>query len=403
MSDLDKEAVELLVVARVRMLRQIPFFGNLATRMKLINADDWCQTAATDGRNFYYNTKFIKSLPIDQLIFLFGHELLHAAYSHCERRGKRDPILANIAADFVVNADCIKYNIGTKIPSALYDEKYDGMSFEEVYDELFKNAEKIKAKFGKGVLDEHLDPSGEEDADGAGNRDPSAKGKPTISAAEMEEIKKELQEAMIQASEIAHGGNIPANLKRMLNELTEPKIDWVQVIRQNIQSQEKYDTTYMRSSRKGWDIDAILPGSDYGTSIDVAIGIDSSGSMSQAELTKILSEVKGIAQAFNDFKITLWCSDSKVYNPQTFDPTNIDQIDEYELKGGGGNDFTSNWSYMKEVGLTPKLFIYFTDGYHCGSGWGDPDYCDTLWVIHGNNPEEPAHGDWVKYEIEARG
>ena len=33
-----------------------PFFGNMATRMKIINADDWCQTAATDGRNFFYNT-----------------------------------------------------------------------------------------------------------------------------------------------------------------------------------------------------------------------------------------------------------------------------------------------------------------------------------------------------------
>jgi len=54
---LDREVRELLITARVGLLLKASFFGNLATRLKLVNADEWCPTAATDGRNFYYNCK----------------------------------------------------------------------------------------------------------------------------------------------------------------------------------------------------------------------------------------------------------------------------------------------------------------------------------------------------------
>ncbi len=53
---LDREVREKLITARVGLLLRASFFGNLATRLKLVNADEWCSTAATDGRHFYYNS-----------------------------------------------------------------------------------------------------------------------------------------------------------------------------------------------------------------------------------------------------------------------------------------------------------------------------------------------------------
>ena len=47
--------VDKIVIARVGLLLRHPFFGNMATRMKLVDASDWLATAATDFRNFYYN------------------------------------------------------------------------------------------------------------------------------------------------------------------------------------------------------------------------------------------------------------------------------------------------------------------------------------------------------------
>ena len=107
----DAAVREKIITARIALLLKSPFFGNLATRMQLKNADDWCPTAATDGRNFYYNTEFIQKLPPKQLEFLVGHEVLHAVYDHMGRRGDRDPKIFNIANDYAVNSDLIDQRV----------------------------------------------------------------------------------------------------------------------------------------------------------------------------------------------------------------------------------------------------------------------------------------------------
>jgi predicted metal-dependent peptidase len=65
--------------------------------------------------------------------------------------------------------------------------------------------------------------------------------------------------------------------------------------------------------------------------------------------------------------------------------------------GGGGTDFEANFTYMKENCIEPKKFIMFTDGYPCGS-WGDENYCDTVFIIKGNEQAEPPFGVWAIYE-----
>ena len=141
---LDREVREMLVTARVGLLLRASFFGNLATRLKLVNADEWCPTAATDGRHFYYNSRFIKLLKPKEIEFLFGHEVLHCVYDHFGRRGDRDPQLFNIANDFCVNADLKKHRVGEFITSVpcLYDAKFEGKSSEEIYDYLYETLKK---------------------------------------------------------------------------------------------------------------------------------------------------------------------------------------------------------------------------------------------------------------------
>ena len=163
----DRAVREKLVTARIALLLKAPFFGNLATRLQLVNADAWCGTAATDGRKFYYNSEFLKNMPAKQLEFLIGHEVLHCVYDHMGRRGDRDPTLWNIADDYCVNQDLLDQRIGEKIPVGLYDQKYRGWSAEEVYDDLYENAEKIDVDdLVKQLLDEHLDGDGADEGQG---------------------------------------------------------------------------------------------------------------------------------------------------------------------------------------------------------------------------------------------
>jgi len=398
----DAAAREKLVTARIGLLLKAPFFGQLATRMTLTNADDWCGTAATDGRKFYYNSEFVNRMPLKQLEFLCGHEILHAVYDHMGRRGDRDPKISNIAADYCVNGDLVEQRIGEKISVVpiLFDTKFKGWAYEEVYDYLQENADKINlSDLAKQVLDEHLDGDGEGEGDGD---EQDGNGRPRLSKEERDAIRDEIRGAVISAAQAAGAGNLPAGVKRLLKDLTSPVIGWKELLQQQIQSTIKNDYTFQRPNRKGWHMDAIMPGLKPGEMIDICIAMDQSGSISEADSKAFLSEIRGIMEAFDEYKITLWCFDTEIYNVQTFTSDNIEDIMSYEPMGGGGTDFMANWEFMKEENIEPKKFIMFTDGMPFGE-WGDEQYCETVWIIKGNPGCEPPWGIWAHYEEAAKG
>ena len=393
---LDRVVREKLVTARVGLLLRASFFGNLATRLRLINADEWCPTAATDGRNFYYNTRFIEMLRPKEIEFLFGHEVLHCVYDHFGRRGDRDPQLWNIANDYCVNGDLVKHNVGEKITSVpcLYDRKYDGMSSEEVYDVLYENAEKIDmGKLLDQMLDEHLDGD-----DGDGDQDGEGKGRPKLTAEERQAIKDEIKEAMLAAAATVDGaGNLPAGVKRLIQQLTEPQMNWRELLRMNLESTIKADYTWMRASRKGWHMDAVMPGQKPDEMIDIAVALDASGSISETMLRDFLSEIQGIMDSFPAFKIHVVTFDTDCYNPAQYDSDNLDSMIDYEVKGGGGTDFDCIFTYLKDEEILPRRLIVFTDGYPFGS-WGDAEYCDTTWILHGTTTIVPPWGTHAYYD-----
>ena len=394
--------IEKLTTARIGLLLKAPFFGNMATRMRLVNADDWCPTAATNGRDFYYNTEFVKKLSTKKLEFLFGHEICHCIFDHFGRVGSRDRQLSNIAQDFAVNQILVDERIGEKITEVkiCYDPKYRGKAWEEIYDELWEKAEKIPLedllKQLGDTLDEHIN---EEEGAGAGDKDGKKGGKPSLTKEEAQAIRDEIKQAMVQSAAAAGAGKVPAGIQRMIKDMTEPKIDWRELVRQEIQSIVRNDYSFQRPNRKSMHSGAILPGMKEATTIDVGISIDMSGSIGTEDATTFLSEVKGIMEQYEDFKINLWCFDTEIYNHQEITHDNSDDLMSYEPQGGGGTDFEVNWTFMEENGIRPKKFIMFTDGYPCG-GWGDEDYCDTIFIVKGNTDAKAPFGETVIYEKE---
>tara|TARA_R110000868_G_scaffold102979_1_gene283681 strand:+ start:4437 stop:5639 length:1203 start_codon:yes stop_codon:yes gene_type:complete len=394
--------LEKLTTARIGLLLRTPFFGNMATRMKLIDASDWCPTAATNGRDFMYNKKFVEKLSVKKLEFLFAHEICHGIFDHFGRLGSRHPKLANIAQDYAVNQILIDERIGERITEVdiCYDSKYRGLAWEEIYDELFGKLEKISMedllKMLGDQLDEHIK---EEEGAGAGDQDKDGKGKPSLTKAEAEAIRQEIKDAMIQSAAAAGAGKVPAGIQRMIKDLTEPKMDWRTLVQQEIQSIVRNDYSFQRVNRKSMHSGAILPGMKEATTIDVAIAIDMSGSIGEEEASVFLSEVKGILDQYEDFKINLWCFDTEVYNHVEITHDNDHDLLEYVPEGGGGTSFEVNWAFMEEMGIQPKKFIMFTDGYP-NSGWGDEDYCDTIFVVKGNERAVSPFGTTVIYEKE---
>ena len=407
------EVMDRIITARVGLLLRHPFFGNMATRLKIVAADEWLGTAAVDGRNLYYNTQFFNAMNNKEIEFVVAHEILHMVFDHIGRREDRNPMIYNISADYIVNNTLVRDRIGT-IPSIVQcyqDFKYEGWTSEEVYDDVYEEAKKNGEEYLKQLgemLDEHLDMDGDNDgsSDGDlgedGNGNATSSKKPTYSKSDMKQIKDEIKENMISAAQSAGAGNVPGAVARMIKELTEPKMNWREIIRQSVQSSIRSDYTFSRPSRKGQMSGAILPSMDFQDTIDIACCIDMSGSIGEVQGKDFLGEVQGIMEEFPDYNIKVWCFDTNVYNEEDFAANDGKDLLDYELMGGGGTDFMANWTYMKDQDYVPKKLIMFTDGYAWDS-WGDPDYCDTVFVIHSNRDKnlEGPFGMSVHYDAAA--
>lgn len=401
-------AMEKIVTARIAMLMKFAFWGNLATRLLLKEEKDgWCKTAATDGRNLYFDSEFINGLTDRQTVFVVGHELLHVVFEHVGISGRcvgHDKMLSNIAADYVVNDTLIQEKLGdhigefiskdklldmtkdSKTMGTLYDPKYKNWSYEQVYEDLINDprVEKFSAQGIAIGFDQHPDGSGEN-------------GEPEISETELSALKDEIREAILSAAQTVGIGNVPGNIKRLIGELTEPKMDWRELLNAFIESQVKSDYSYMKLGRRSFSSDIVFPSMKREPKIQVTLALDMSGSIGAQEIKEFFSEVKGIVEQHASYEIGVCCWDTRVYNYQSFTEDDGDKIMEYEPQGGGGTDLSCVFEYFKENDIEPKQLVVFTDGEIYN--WGDPDYCDTLFIIKNNynkNIEAPF-GETVAY------
>ena len=405
-----------------------PWLGNLATRLKIEFNSDWCPTAAVDGRTLFFNPEFMEKLSPSELYFVVAHEVMHLVYGHLFRSHHFFSVLNNkfnqlafmAATDYKVNNFLVKEKIGS-VPSFIeiyQDFKYDDMSFEEVYASLMKDIEEnggspspgsdLHENSDKQTVDSHDswndDGNGENDSDSDSNKGEGqhqkGKGFGSFSEQEKKEIEQEFREALISAVKTG-GSGIPSDIKKIVSELTEHKISWRDVIRTNINSQYKSDFSFVRPSKKSQtSYGAILPGMLNQQLMDVCVAIDTSGSISDEQAMDFLSEVNGIMEEYEDHRIDVMCFDTGVHNHQVFSTENgnSEEIRSYQPIGGGGTIFQCVFDYLKEEDIEPKLLIIFSDMYDYGDEFGDPDYCDTLFINHGRTGFSAPYGVTVEYD-----
>ena len=456
---------EKLVKARIDFIHNdCVFLGVLAMRLKLIDATAWCPTAATDFVHMYYNRDFIDRCSLDETKFVIAHEVMHNVYDHQTRRDGRDPMLHNMAGDYVINLELKDLSIGSfpssqtmmdpkfeellkelnpagykkfkkefaGKPGVLCEQKYAGMPSEEVYEILKKDKEE-NGDSGQSGHDMHMDPNsgpgegdgepGEcEDCNGTGKgdgedgecescggtgQDNSGKTGPIpISKEQLDRIPDQMRKAVMDAAKVAEtasgqAGNVPLGVKQLIDEWTDSKIDWREYLNNVVQSTLKSDYTWMRQSRKSMSSNYYLPAMDNDDMVSVDIAIDTSGSMSNQMLRDIMGEVKGIMEQFADFRLRAWCFDTETYKIHEYGPDTIDEVDDFQLQGGGGTYFECNWDMMKEEDLLPDQLIVATDGCPCG-GWGDEFWCPTVFLVHTYPEIEAPFGETVHYEEAAR-
>ena len=381
----DKEALELLTIARVALLLKQPFFGVLAMNLELIEISgelsERMKTAAVDGRRLWYNPTFIKTLDKEELMFLVGHEVLHCVFNHLIRRFDRDPKIYNMAADYVINATLVEAGF-KMLKIGLYEKKFLNWTSEGVYDDLIKNNTKPQP-----TLDyHHGDPGypGEDGEDSEG-----------MSDEERDKLERDWHDNVVQAAQAA-AGNVPAGIQRLIDNINDPKMDWRQILQMHLQSCVRTDYTWMKPNKRTFGMGITMPSMDMDDMVNVCVAIDTSGSVTQEMLKDFLSEIKGVMDTFSGYEIHIACFDTEVYNYQCI--TSEDDLLSYDIQGGGGTDFMAWWRWAEDqpwIGDVRKC-LFFTDGYPYGD-WGIDNLVETLWIVHGSENEGPF-GHTVFYE-----
>ena len=147
-------------------------------------------------------------------------------------------------------------------------------------------------------------------------------------------------------------GKDGGNVHRELGDLLDPQVDWREVLREFVNSicMNKDTSSWRRVNRRFIGSDVYLPtmiGERVGS---LAIGVDTSGSISGREITRFLSEIKSIAEDVHPEKIDLIYWDSAVAGHETYDEFDMGNlVTSTKPRGGGGTDPTCMMKYMLDV------------------------------------------------------
>ena len=345
--------------SRAIMLLKQPFFASLLMSTKAIETRE-IPTAATDMNNIYYNPDFIESLEQADVLFVLAHEVMHIALAHGMRIQTRNRKIWNYACDYAINM-MLKDTGFTILDRCLYDEKYRGMSADQIYDLLVKECEKDRKAGGSGEVSDVVG----NDAGGMGEdvQAPEAAQDPASQA----RVQRSIQQRVAQAASVARmQGKFSGSLERMVGEILDPKVPWSQVLRDYMTRVSKDDEHWSRRNRRFTNV--YLPARHSEKMGEIVMIGDTSGSIGNDELCRYMAEAGAIAEDCRPERIRILWADTRVAGEQVFeDGEPITPMP----KGGGGTDMRVP---LEAAGkYEPECVILFTDGY---TPWPDvePDY-----------------------------
>lgn len=395
-----------LIKARVQLQKENPFFSYVCMHLDLIEENEKVPTMGVDKYGHcYYNDKFVTSLDVDEVKGVLCHEVMHIILEHLRRLSGRDPFISNIAQDIVVN-DLIITNHFT-LPQK---EDFKGWMtdsnhciqvgrkqikdvnkkvWEEVYEEIEKMADKVKGdSWDKHIREEQGEGQGQgKDGDGKGKEE---KKLGQGSGKEEEKNWKQIISEAYAYSKLQ--GKTPMGMDRYIDELNNPKLPWRQLLQKYILQQIPYDFTYSRPSKKSIVTGVFIPAIKK-EQLEIAVAIDTSGSMSEEDLQDCLSEVLGIVSAYDNVELTVLTCDADVHTVKQV--RSLADAKSIKMKGGGGTDFRPVFKWLGDNKPNLKLLLFFTDGY---GEFPTKETVQTIWILSKDSVEldDIPFGDSIK-------
>ena len=398
-----------LVKSRIQIMFNYSFFGYLVMHLQL-KPDYTIDTAATDGKMFYYNPYFIKALSTPERSWIIIHEVMHAALKHIWRCGSRIPEKWNYACDYAIHSIIMQFlndakssdQAALRMPkNCLYSSKFDNMSAEEIYAALPENY-KDAASYGQSGKSNS---SNNKNDQGSGNNqtplDDHSKWYSNQTQNDATINQRTWDGRLVAAAQVAASkaqGNMPAFLKRLVDRICRSCLDW-RIILANFINFEVNDFTFTKCDNRyveeEWG-DIKMPSFNDEQEVvkDIIFYIDTSGSISDRELTVAYSEIIGAMEQFKG-KLSgkLGFFESVAYEPTPFE--SVEDILAIKPAGCGGTSFHAIFQYINDNLDEDEIaaIVILTDGY---ADWPPESMANgkpVLWLINNHEvvPEWGVH------------
>lgn len=370
-----QNAQDKITRAMVKMQKEFPFFSYILMHFKASATErKGIRTAGVNKRgDIIYCGDWINTLGSDELIGVLVHETLHIAKGDFFRIGKRDKQIWNIASDAVINQIILKEGFklpkGCAVPDSQGNFTVGGKTYntnnkitEELYEELYANADKIKQSGGKGKGGEGED---EEPGDHGGidvhMHDEEGEENPS----EDSQLESKWKKVIVEAATNAQArGNLPGSMVSIVDKLLNPVIDWRTRVMKFITNEIPVDFTNRIPSRKFYGTGVWAP-KTLRENLDVFISVDVSGS-TMGDRTYFMSEIAAIVRSYEQIKarIIFWDGDVNEENDHLITANNRDKIVGLEIKDcNGGTQMSCYADYCEKKGYRSRLHIILTDGY----------------------------------------
>jgi len=364
------DLMKRLSKAKTNLILGHPFIGSIALNMPMELSDE-VPTAATNGKRVLYNPEFIADLTDEQLTFLVAHECMHPMLEHNYRRGERDPVKWNKAADYVINKLLVDEGIGKFIEGGCLDDNIynnGGGTSDGIYSLLPDSDDGDGGNIGG---------TGQDLQDGTGSQ------------AEQAQEAAEWKIKVAQAAQAAKMmGKLSANMSRLVDEVLKPKVDWREVLQRFVQKAKTDQRTFARPNRRFLTQGLYMPTTSGENLGELVFAVDMSGSISQDEVNQFSAECRTVFEDGRPEKLHFIFFSHEVC---AHDTIGRDDDFVFNARGGGGTAFSPVFQHIEQEGLDPVGIVFLTDLY-CDD-FGDAPDCPVLWVTTGR--EEAPFGEIV--------
>lgn len=338
---------------RTTLVKKHPFFGHIACFLEwVVSEDPSMKTACTDGTKVWWDSEFVKNNTDDILSFVCVHEIEHVIKRHPWRRGERDPFLWNVACDYHINGELKGYDI--KIPkNALYDPQYDGMLEEAIYDSLLENSIQVSVD---GMGGDFVD---------------APKGKDEETDGEVERRINHMVESAVKRCMDA--GKLPGWLQKFIDQYRTAQVNWKAKLRMQVEPLFPRDVTWSTPNRRLIASGMYVPGPKKDGTSEIAILIDTSGSVSHEMVSAFLAEINSIISSVTPSRVQVHWFESHVWKTELLSQGQLLRVPD-EIQQGGTN-FEEAFNAI--IG-NPRLVVCLTDMYDSFNF--KPPRAKTIWV-----------------------